>query len=216
MGTCSWVLPLRMTFFFPNGTADLARQPGEMRVRAFVRKLCTSTKTRTSRCWPTCLAFCSGCCYVDAIAPLCPREKLTYVCGDALCFGQIPRYVPLLNVLFPAGLWSASVAIVEIGHVLHVDCGGSCRSQGYVFGCFCRQRYVLTNHVCGFFRIVTVLVKNEAHCSLIRLIGSLLSRRHASCTYLALCRRTGGRHCAFAIVCPMSLSTASSTLGFRF
>ena len=57
--------------------------------------------------------------------------------------------------------------------------------------------------------------KNETRSSLIRLIGLLLSCRHTSCTCLILCRRTGGRHCAFAIVCPMFLSTRSRTLGFH-
>ena len=83
-----------------------------------------------------------------------------------------------------------------------------------MFGCFWRQRHVLTNHVCGYMRIVAVFVKNETHCSLIRSVGKLLPCRHTSCTCLMFCGRVGGRHCAFAIVCPMSLSTAGSTLGF--
>ena len=72
--------------------------------------------------------------------------------------------------------------IVEIGRVLHVHCGGSCPSQGHVFSCFCRQRYVLTDHVCGYIRIFTVFIKNEAHCSLIRSLGKVLSCRHMGCT----------------------------------
>ena len=81
---------------------------------------------------------------------------------------------------------------------------------------FCRQRYVLTNHICGCIRIVTVFVENETHSSLIRMVGKLLSCRHASCTCLILCRRAGRRHCTFAISCPMSLSTTTTTFGFRF
>ena len=53
MGICSWVLSLPKTFFFASGTADLARKPGKMRIRASERKLFTSTWTRTSRCHPT-------------------------------------------------------------------------------------------------------------------------------------------------------------------
>ena len=105
---------------------------------------------------------------------------------------------------------------VESGCVLRVDGGGSCRSQRYVFGRFQRQRYVLTNHVCRYIRIVTVFVKNKTRFNLTRSVGKLLSCRNTSCTCLILCGRAGGRHCAFANFRPMSLSTASSTLGFCF
>ena len=40
-------------------------------------------------------------------------------------------------------------AIVESGCVLDVDSERSSRSQGYLLGRFCRQRYVLTIHFCG-------------------------------------------------------------------
>ena len=165
---------------------------------------------------------------------LCPREKLTRVRRNALCLGQwynlfriiaqnnckqhttirsaLERFVPACPVVGFGRPWFVVVvhdAIVESGGVLDVDCGGSCRSQGYLFGRFFRLRYVLTNHICRCIRIVTVFVENERHCSLIRSVGKMLSCRQTSCTLLILCRRAGGRHCAFAIVCPMSLSTAS-------
>ena len=59
-------------------------------------------------------------------------------------------------------------------------------------------------------------LRTKTRSNLIRLVGELLSCRHTSCTCLILCRRAGRRHCAFAIVCPMAHSTASSPLGFRF
>ena len=57
-------------------------------------------------------------------------------------------------------------------------------------------------------------LRTKTRSNLIRLVGELLSCRHTSCTCLILCRRAGRRHCAFAIVCPMAHSTASSPLGF--
>ena len=55
----------------------------------------------------------------------------------------------------------------------------------------------------SFLSIVTVFTKNKTLSSLTLLIGCLLSCRHTSCTCLILCRRAGGRHCAFAVVCPV-------------
>ena len=88
MKTCSWVLSLWMTIFLSNGTADLARQPDGMLVRTFMRKLFASTWAHTSRCWPASFAFCSGCCYVNAIVSSCPKEELAHVRRNALCCGQ--------------------------------------------------------------------------------------------------------------------------------
>ena len=150
---------------------------------------------------------------------LCPREELAHVSRDALCFGQrrsLFRIIAQNNSVQHTTIRSALErvtnlvvavhgAIVEIDSALRVGCGGSCRRQGYVFGCFWRQRYVLSNLLCGCIRIVAVLVKTETHCSLIRSVGKLLSFRHTSCTCLILCRRAGRRHCAFEIICPMSL-----------
>ena len=104
---------------------------------------------------------------------------------------------------------------VESGCVLGVDGGGSCRRQGYLLGLFSQKRFVLSNHICGCIRIIAVFVNNKTRSYLIRSVGELLSCGHTSCTCLILCRRAGGRHYTFAIVCPMSLSTAGSTLGFR-
>ena len=65
--------------------------------------------------------------------------------------------------------------------------------------------YILTNHICGCIRNVTVFVDNETHSGLIRLVDKLLSCRHTSCTCLILCRRAGRRrHCTFAIIGPVS------------
>ena len=44
--------------------------------------------------------------------------------------------------------------------VLGVNGGGSCRGLGYLFGCFCQQRYVLTNHIRGCICIITVYIEN--------------------------------------------------------
>ena len=79
---------------------------------------------------------------------------------------------------------------VVSGCVLGVDGGGSCRSQGYLLGRFCRQRYVLAKHTCGCIRIVDVFVKNETRSNLIRSVGKL----------------PGGGQSAVAVVCPVSLS----------
>ena len=89
---------------------------------------------------------------------------------------------------------------VESGCVLGVDGGGSCLRQGYLLGAFSRKRYVLSNHICGCIRIIAVFVKNKSRSNLIRSVSKLLSCGHASCTCSILCRRTGGRHCAFAVV----------------
>ena len=210
-----------------------------MRVRTFVRKLFASSWAHASRCQPTRLAFYSGCCYVDTVMSLCPRENLTHVRGEALCFGQrynlfrviaqnntiqdttirsaLERLVPACPVVGfgrPCFVNVVHGAIVESGCVLDADRGGSCRSQGYLFGRFCRQRYVSTNHICGCIKIVTVFVEDETHSDLVRLVGNMHSCRQTSCTCLVLCRRAGRRHGTFAIICPMSLSTTSTTFGF--
>ena len=137
--------------------------------------------------------------------------------SDTTCFGlsrksspySIPRYVPLLNVFVPScpviGFGRPCLvvvvhgAIIESGCVLGVDGGGSCRSQRNLFGRFCRKTYVLTIHICGCIRIVTVFVEHQTHSSLIRLVGKLLSCRHSSCTCLILCRRAGRRHSTCAL-----------------
>ena len=228
-----------MTIFLSNGTAHLARQPDGMPVRTFERKLFASTWTRTNRCHPTCLAFCSGCCYVDAIMSLCPGEELTHVHRNALCFGQrydlfriitqnsstqhatirsaLERSIPSCPVIGfdrPYFVIVIHDTSVESGCVLGVDGGGSCRRQGYLLGRFSRKRYVLSNHIRGCIRIIAVFVQNKTRSNLIRSVGKLLSCGHTSCTCLILRRRTGGRQCALAVV--VSLSTASSTLGLRF
>ena len=125
---------------------------------------------------------------VDAVTSMRPRDKLTHVRGDTLCSGQgynlfriiaqnnsiqhstirsnLERFVPSCPVIGfgpPYLVVAVHGAIVESGCVLDVDGGGSCRSQGYVFGSFCRQRYVLTHHFCGCIRIVTEFVKNETN-----------------------------------------------------
>ena len=152
--------------------------------------------------------------------------------SDTTCFGKIAqnnfiqhttirstreRFVPACPVIGFGRPWFVVVvhgAIVESGCVLGVDGGGSCRSQRYLLGRFCRQRCVLANYVSRCIGIVTEVVENKTRSRLVRLVGKMLPCRHTSCTCLFLCWRTGKRHCAFAIICPMSLSTTNSTFGF--
>ena len=126
-----------------------------------VRKLCTSIWTRTSRCWPTCFAFYSGCCYVNAIMSLCTRQELAHVRRNAVCFGQwynlfriitqnnsvqqttirsaLERFVlscPVIGFGRPYLVVVVRDTNVESGCVLGVDSGGRCRSQGDLFGRF--------------------------------------------------------------------------------
>ena len=195
MRTCSWVLSLRVTFFLLSGTTDSSREPEGLRVRTFARKLFASTWARTSRCQPTSRAFYSGCCFVDAVMSSCPREKLTHVCGDALCFGQryklfrimaqnnaiqqtTIRFVPSCPVIGfgrPYFVVVVHGAIVESGCVLDVDGGGSCRSQAG------RGSSCPTIHadVSG-----SSLYSLRTHSGPIRLAGKMLSCRHTSCTCL--------------------------------
>ena len=122
----------------------------------------------------------------------------------------LERFIPSFSVIGFDHLYFVIVVhdtSVESGCVLGVDGGGSCRRQGYLLGRFCRQVYVLANHMYGCIRIVAVFVKNKTRSNLIRSVGKLLSCGHTNCTCLILCRRTGRRHCAFALVCPVSLST---------
>ena len=150
--------------------------------------------------------------------PLCPREELTHVHKNALCFGQrydlqhatiraaLERFIPSCPVIDfdrPYFVIVVHDTSVESGCVLGVDGGGSCRREGYLLGRFSRKRDVLSNHMCGCIRIIAVFVKNKTRCKLIRSVGKLRSCGHTSCACLILCRRTGGRHCAFAVVFPV-------------
>ena len=93
----------------------------------------------------------------NSLHPPGPRQwmSLSHVralFSDTICFGQsrrttpysTPRHVPLLNVLFhpvvgfgrPYLIVVVHDTNVEIGCVLGVDCGGSCRGQGYLFDRF--------------------------------------------------------------------------------
>ena len=152
-----------MTFFPPNGTTDVARQPDEMRVRTSLHPPADAPGNAGA---PVLRSI------VDAVTSmrqcLCAQERnsrmfvgtLFTLASDTTCIGQsrktfpnsIARYVPLMNGLFQPVLWSASVAHVsslpsmarslKVAVFFNVDGGGSCRSQGYLFGRFCRQRYV--------------------------------------------------------------------------
>ena len=94
--------------------------------------------------------------------------------------------------------------------VLGVDGGkGTCSVASRGRGKCC------PNHTCGCVRIIAV-VKNKTHSNLIRSVGKLLWCGHASCTCLILCRRTGGRHCAFAVVSPASLRPQARHSVFAF
>ena len=82
MGTRSWVLSLRVTFFLSIGTTDVARQLDGLRVRTCVRKLFTSTWTRPSTCH-----FHSSCVQQWMLLRRYDNE-LTHVHRNALCIGQ--------------------------------------------------------------------------------------------------------------------------------
>ena len=85
--------------------------------------------------------------------------------------GRLVPSCPVIGFGRPYLVVVVHSAIIASGWVLGVDGGGICRSQGHLFGRFCRKRYVLTNHICGCIRIVTVFVENETHSSMIRLVG---------------------------------------------